>query len=293
MYDNYNGKSHSPSFDVSVQGNVVFQWRSPWDETSSRAGAYSDLFFTVSDDEADVCFYSIATDSPVIASLELTQIDPASYLANDTSILVNYGRFSSGSDQWGPGFSNDTDRFGRSWQSDSHFRSKVAGRTTGATVKAISAIKNIVNVDRAPNYFPLKLYQSAVTVIGEGGEFLEYLLTVDAKLDYLLWFHFAEIDVSVNKAGKRVFDVVVNGENVSRVDIFKEVGNFAAYDFKYAVKNLSNTELSVRLVPVVGAPVICGLENYAIIPPDLKTLPAQGIPRFSLFRELVVVLCIW
>ncbi|XP_015076584.1 receptor-like protein 4 [Solanum pennellii] len=288
VYDNYDGKSHSPSFDVSVEGNVVFQWRSPWHETISRAGAYSDLFFTVSDDEANVCFYSIATDSPVIASLEITQIDPASYLVNDTSILVNYGRFSSGSDQWGPGFSNDTDRFGRSWQSDADFRSKIAVKTTGATVKAISAIKNVINVDRAPNYFPLKLYQSAVTIIGEGGEFLEYQLPVDAKLDYLLWFHFAEIDVSVNKAGKRVFEIVVNGENVSRVDIYKEVGSFAAYDFKYVVKNLSSAELSVRLVPIVGAPVICGLENYAIIPADLKTLPAQVVAMKALKESLKV-----
>lgn len=101
---------------------------------------------------------------------------------------------------------------------------------------------------------------------------------MDTRSGELLWFHFAEIDVSVNKAGKRVFEIVVNGENVSRVDIYKEVGSFAAYDFKYVVKNLSSAELSVRLVPIVGAPVICGLENYAIIPADLKTLPAQGIP---------------
>ncbi|CAN4124755.1 unnamed protein product [Withania somnifera] len=280
VYDNYDGKSHSPSFDVSVEGNIVFQWRSPWHETISRAGAYSDLFFSVTDGEADVCLYSIATDSPVIGSIELTQVDPGSYLVNDSSILVNYGRFSSGSGQWGPGFSNDTDRFGRSWQSDGDFRAKVKN------VKAISAIKNVVNVDRPPNYFPLKLYQSAVTVIG--GEFLEYLLPVDAKLDYLLWFHFAEIDVSVNKEGKRVFDVVVNGENVSRVDIYKEVGSFAAYDFSYVVKNLSSIELSVRLVPVVGAPVICGLENYAIIPDDLKTLPEQVVSMKALKESLKV-----
>nr|XP_016514953.1 PREDICTED: putative leucine-rich repeat receptor-like serine/threonine-protein kinase At2g14440 [Nicotiana tabacum] len=289
VYDNYDGKSHSPSFDVSVEGNVVFQWRSPWHESISRAGAYSDLFFTIDDDDvADVCFYSIATDSPVIASLEITQIDPASYLVNDSSILVNYGRFSSGSDQWGPGFSNDTDRFGRSWQSDSDFRSTVAGVSTGAHIKAISAMKNVVNVDKAPNYFPLKLYQTAVTVIGEGGEYLEYNLPVDAKLDYLLWFHFAEIDVSVNRAGKRVFEVVVNGENVSRVDIYEKVGSFAAYDWSYVVKNLSSAELNVRLVPVVGAPVICGLENYAIIPPDLKTLPQQVVAMKALKESLRV-----
>nr|GLL43454.1 probable LRR receptor-like serine/threonine-protein kinase At1g51880 [Ipomoea trifida] len=296
VYDNFDGKSHSPSFDVSVEGNLVFSWRSPWTESVSRSGAYSDLFFTVADSEADICFYSIATDSPVIASLELTQVDPESYLVNDstirsslnTSILVNYGRFSSGSEQWGPGFSNDTDRFGRSWQSDAEFRFRNTEIENGGSVKAISAIQDIVNVDKPPNYFPLKLYQTAVTVVGEGHEFLEYILPVDAKLDYLLCFHFAEIDVSVNRKGKRVFDVVVNGENVTRVDIYEKVGGFAAYDWNYVVKNLNSTTLNVRLVPVVGAPVICGLENYAIVPADLRTAPDQAVAMKALKESLRV-----
>lgn len=287
VYDNYNGKSHSPSFDVSVEGTVVFSRRSPWQESIARSGAYSDLFVSITDSDADVCFYSIATDSPVIASLELIQVDPDAYnLENlhilNSSILVNYGRISSGSGQWGPGFSNDTDRFGRSWQSDADFLSRslpASSINTGYNIKAISAIKDIINVDRAPNYFPMKLYQTATTLVGGHGNdkgFLEYNLPVDAKLDYLLWFHFAEIDVSVTKAGKRVFDVLVNDVNVSRVDVYKEVGVFAAYDWSYVVKNLSNTLLNVKLVSVVGQPAICGLENYAIVPADLKTIPDQG-----------------
>lgn len=139
----------------------------------------------------------------------------------------------------------------------------------------MSALKNVVNTDQSPNYFPEKLYQTALTVTGNG--FLEYLLQVDAKLDYLVWFHFAEIDVSVNGPGQRVFDVWINEQNVSRVDIYKQVGSFAAYSWYYTVHNLSSTTLSVKLVPIVGAPIICGLENYAIVPADLSTVPDQGI----------------
>ena len=105
---------------------------------------------------------------------------------------------------------------------------------------------------------------------------IEYELKVDAKLDYLLWFHFAELDSSVNKEGQRVFDVLVNGNNVNRIDIYKEVGGFAAYTWNYSVKNLSSIALTVRLVPVVGSPVISGLENYALVPADLSTVPGQG-----------------
>lgn len=183
--------------------------------------------------------------------------------------MVNYGRLSCGSDQWGPGFSNDTDLFGRSWQSDAQFRS---GNPTG--VKALSTTGSIVNTNQKPNYFPMRLYQQAVTTTGTGA--LEYELPVDAKLDYLVWFHFAEIDVSVNAAGKRVFDVFVNDKNTTRVDIFRNVGGFAAYNWQYVVKNLSSTALSIKLVPVAGKPIISGLENYALVPADISTVPDQG-----------------
>ncbi|XP_027097003.1 receptor-like protein 4 [Coffea arabica] len=290
-YDNYNGKSHPPSFDVAVEGTLVFSWRSPWPESISRYGAYSDLFVTFSDSDADVCFYSIATDSPVIASLELIQVDTDAYtLGNgngfsNSSILVNYGRISSGSGQWGPGFSNDTDRFGRSWQSDAKFLPR------RGKIRAISAIRDVINVEKEPNFFPLKLYQTATILVGgdgKSGDYLGYELPVDAKLDYLLWFHFAEIDVSVTKAGQRVFDIFVNDVNISRVDIFKSVGSFAAYDWSYVVKNLTNTMLSIKLVPVVGSPTICGVENYAIVPADLKTLPDQATAMRALKESLRV-----
>ncbi|OAY31265.1 receptor-like protein 4 isoform X2 [Manihot esculenta] len=283
VYDNYDGKSHSPSFDVSVEGTLVFSWRSPWPESLARDGAYSDLFAFVKDREADICFYSIATDPPAIGTLEIRQVDPLSYESSkigDNFILVNYGRLSCGSDQWGPGFSNDTDKFGRSWQSDSEFRSP----TASSKFNSFSTLEKITGTDQAPNYFPMKLYQTAVT----GNGILEYELAVDAKLDYLLWFHFAEIDSTINKKGKRVFDVLVNDENVSRVDIYAQVGSFAAYSLQYTVHNLSNTPLTVKLVPLVGAPLISGIENYALVPNDISTAPEQVVAMRALKESLLV-----
>lgn len=272
VYDNYDGKSNSPSFDASVEGTLVFSWRSPWPEKLERDGAYSDLFAFVKDGEADVCFYSIATDPPVIGSLEIRQIDPLSYDSStigDKFILVNYGRLSCGSNQWGPGFSNDTDDFGRTWQSDSEFRTP----NTTKIIHSISTREIITGTVQPPNYFPMKLYQTAVT----GNGILEYEVAVDAKMDYLLWFHFAEIDSSVNQKAARVFDVVVNGKNVERVDVFEEVGSFAAYSWSYTVHNLSSTVLTVKFVPVAGAPIISGIEFYALVRNDLSTMPEQGI----------------
>ena len=138
----------------------------------------------------------------------------------------------------------------------------------------LSTTNTIIGTDQKPNYFPMKLYQSAVTV-SDGGA-LEYRLSVDAKLDYLVWLHFAEIDSTVRKAGERVFDVFINGKNVGRIDIFKQVGSFAAYTWQYTVKNLSSSVLTVKLEAAVGSPLLCGLENYAMVPNDPSTVPEQG-----------------
>ncbi|PNT24109.1 hypothetical protein POPTR_008G117000v4 [Populus trichocarpa] len=283
VYDNYDGKSNPPSFDASVEGTLVFSWRSPWPENLARDGAYSDLFAFVKDGEADVCFYSIATDPPVIGSLEIRQIDPLSYGSStigDKFTLVNYGRLSCGSTQWGPGFSNDTDDFGRTWQSDSEFQTP----NTTKIIHSISTRETITGTIQPPNYFPMKLYQTAVT--GDGT--LEYAVSVDAKMDYLLWFHFAEIDSSVKQKSERVFDVVVNEKNVERVDVFEEVGSFAAYSWSYTVHNLSSTVLTLKFVPVVGAPIISGIEIYALVPNDLSTMPEQVVAMRALKESLRV-----
>ncbi|CAO2830046.1 unnamed protein product [Amaranthus hypochondriacus] len=285
VYDNYDGKNHPPSFEVSVQGTVVFSYKSPWRESVAADGSYSDLIAYVPDDEARVCFYSIATDPPIIGTLEVIEIDSASYnfssdLGNKT-ILVNYGRLSCGQHHWGPGLTNDTDIAWRLWQSDNSFLSK-----NSKGVKVISTIREIAGANQKPNYFPMKLYQSCVTV-GVSGV-LEYELYVDAKLDYLLCFHFAEITAQVTKAGQRQFDVLVNGVNVNRFDVFKSVGGFKAFDWHFVAKNLNSTTLTVKLIPVVKEPILCGLELYAIVPNDLATDPNQVMAMRALKDSLRV-----
>ncbi|KAI4381427.1 hypothetical protein MLD38_007498 [Melastoma candidum] len=282
VYDNYDGKSNPPSFDASVSGTVVFSWRSPWPGSLARDGSYSDLLAPVdSTGLLELCFYSIATDPPVVGSFSVVQVDPQSYdagSAGNGSILVNYGRLDCGVGQWGPGFSNDTDLFYRSWQSDYNYRTA----STRKIIDAMSTTSVISGAEKEPNYFPMKLYQTAVTASGT----LEYELQVDAKLDYMLWLHFAEIDWSVRKAGARIFDVVVNGEKVTQVDIYGQVGSFAAYDWSYVVRNLSSSILSLRLVPVVGSPLLSGIENYALVPLDLSTDPQQLAAMRSLKESL-------
>ncbi|KAK8936772.1 putative LRR receptor-like serine/threonine-protein kinase [Platanthera zijinensis] len=285
VYDNYDAKMRNPSFDVSIEGTLVFSWRSPWPEPVARSGAYADLLSPVSDGSADICFYSIATDPPVVASIEIFEIDPLAYdtaTAGKNFVLVNYGRLSCGSSLFGPGFTNHSDLFGRVWQSDANFRDP------DIEVKALSSGGHrVLGTAHAHNYFPTQLYLTAVTpeLLGVG---LEYLLQVDTRLDYMVWFHFAELDSSINAAGKRVFDIVINGKDVARIDIFKAVGSFAAFDWHYIAKNLTSTPLSLKLVPVIGKPTICGLENYAMVPLDLASVPSQASAMRALKESLKI-----
>ncbi|XP_047164082.1 receptor-like protein 4 [Vigna umbellata] len=282
VYDNYDAKSRPPSFDVALSSTVLFSWRSPWPESTAAKGAYSDLFASLSNTSSslDLCFYGFATDAPLISSIELIQVHPSAYDAPDNIILVNYGRISCGAPQhWGAAFSNDTDRFARSWQPDSAFR-KIPQDSND--VSFLSTSKSISGADEEPNYFPMKVYQSAVTTEGT----LEYELEVDAKMDYTVWLHFAEIDSSVKKVGERVFDVFINGDNVTRVDIYKQVGGFSALTLHYTLKNLSSNAFTLKLVPVVGAPLISGVENYALVPIDPSTLPLQATAMKALKESL-------
>ncbi|KAK9116067.1 hypothetical protein Sjap_015014 [Stephania japonica] len=274
-YGDYDGKLRPPSFDVAVEGTVVFGWRAPWPEAVRFSGAYSDLFVFVGDGEVDVCFYSIATDAPVIGSLEIVEIDSSAYdLSGDGDgededvLLVNYGRLNCGVDERGLGIDESIDdRFGRAWQSDLAFRVDNSFLSS-QLARNLETRTGVSRANQPPNYFPMKLYQTAVVMPG-GIRALEYEIPVDSRLDYMVWLHFAEIDAGVTAAGRRVFDVHINQRNVSRIDIFERVGGFAAFDWQYRVRNLSSTYLSVRLVPVVGDPLLCGLENYALVPKDL------------------------
>ncbi|XP_042379360.1 receptor-like protein 4 isoform X2 [Zingiber officinale] len=283
VYDNYDSKLRSPSFDVSFEGTLVFIWRSPWLEAAARSGAYSDFIAAVPDGTATLCFYSIATDPPVIASIEIAAVHLLAYDAASTGtdlILINYGRLTAGSSLFGPGFTNDSDAFSRVWQPDATYRNP------NVSVKALSSGGHqILGANQAPNFFPVKLYETAITTVNTG-DALEYLLPVDTRLDYMLWFHFAEIDSGVNAAAQRVFDVLIGQENVTRIDIYKEVRGFTAFKWSYIVHNLTSKILSVKLVPVAGKPIICGLENYAMVPLDMATVPSQVLAMQALKESL-------
>jgi cysteine-rich repeat protein len=77
---------------------------------------------------------------------------------------------------------------------------------------------------------------------------------------YRVRLHFAEIDTTVNRAGKRVFDVVIEDAfRVSGVDVYAAVGYARPYARDFWV-NVDDGVLDVRFEPRVGRPFVSGVE---------------------------------
>jgi hypothetical protein len=95
VYDNYDSKLRTPSFDVSAAATLVLSFRSPWPEPAARYGAYSDLIFpSATAPASDVCFYSLSTDAPVVASIEVAPVHPLAYDGATTGadLILHQGR---------------------------------------------------------------------------------------------------------------------------------------------------------------------------------------------------------
>ena len=137
----------------------------------------------------------------------------------------------------------------------------------------LSTTEPISGAGESPNFFPLVLYQTA---IGGGSGTLSYRLDVDPGVEYLLWLHFAELDSTVT-AGVRVFDVFVNNQNYTRLDIFSKVGYLKAFTWHSRVGQIRGNQILVDLKSVVGVPILCGLESFAIVAAGVTTYPKQGI----------------
>ncbi len=77
---------------------------------------------------------------------------------------------------------------------------------------------------------------------------------------YRIRLHFAELDDAVTQAGMRVFNVAVEDIfQLSNVDVFKSVGWGNAYS-RYFFVNVDDGMLTLRFEPVIGKPMLSGVE---------------------------------
>jgi hypothetical protein len=72
--------------------------------------------------------------------------------------------------------------------------------------------------------------------------------------------------------------VSINGLTVlPLLDLFQQVGANAAFDYVYTVNNLTGGSLTISLAPVIGSPLICGLEVLAVVRADIATDLTEGL----------------
>lgn len=267
-YFNYDKKNRQPEFDVAVEGTIAFSFDSPWD-ASVDDEEHVDAYAFIKDGTATVCLYS-ERDVPLIATLEIIQVDFDSYASAETGtdvILITYDRVTCGMNQFGSGLTSDGTEGGRVWYPP-------LGEFDEAELLRTS--NRIANCSIAPNYFPEMLYQNAR--VGKSADRMSYTRDVDPNFDYAIWLHFAEIAPNVG-AGQRVFNVTVNGEVCfANLDIVLEAGGpFAALDKYVILKNLTTPFIAIEFISVTGMPtLICGLEIFAILQVQPTTDPIEG-----------------
>jgi len=140
---------------------------------------------------------------------------------------------------------------GKVWSADRGFAN--GGRTAFNNVPI-----DLTNNDR--------LYQSQR--YGQaGGPPLVLEFPVTGTGPYRVRLHFAELDAAITQPGMRVFNVnVENAVTIPSVDVFAKIG-FARALSRIVYVNVDDGALTISFEPVVGVPMIAGVEIIEQEPP--------------------------
>lgn len=159
-----------------------------------------------------------------------------------------------------------TDSSGLRWEADKYF---------------VTGIRNIkTDVLAIANTDDPIIYRS------ERWSDFKYEIPVPAGGTFIVTLHFAETFSRIDKPGQRVFDVLVENETaIKRLDIFEEVGTFAALQ-KRLIVPVSDGKLTISFLFRKQNPTISGIE-VELAPPTAAPSAAPSvsaepsIPTFS------------
>ncbi|MBA0800147.1 hypothetical protein Gohar_010599 [Gossypium harknessii] len=265
---------NEPLFEVSVEGTIIHSLKSGWSKNDEQVFAEALVFLL--DGSVSICFHSTGRGDPTIISIEILQIDEKAYYFGPEwgrgVILKTTSRLTCGTSK--PKF--DEDYSGDHWGGDRFWHPiRTFGKNADAPRSTESGIKKASTV---PNFYPEALYQSAV-VSTDSKPDLAYTMDVDPNKNYSIWLHFAEIDATITGAGKRVFDVLINGGTVfENVDVVGMSGDrYTALVLNTTVA-LSGRTLTITLHPKKGShAILTAIEVFQVIVAEFKTSPEEGI----------------
>nr|KJB34852.1 hypothetical protein B456_006G087900 [Gossypium raimondii] len=263
---------NEPLFEVSVEGTIIHSLKSGWSKNDEQVFAEALVFLL--DGSVSICFHSTGRGDPTIISIEILQIDEKAYYFGPEwgrgVILKTTSRLTCGTSK--PKF--DEDYSGDHWGGDRFWHPiRTFGKNVDAPRSTESGIKKASTV---PNFYPEALYQSAV-VSTDSKPDLAYTMDVDPNKNYSIWLHFAEIDATITSAGKRVFDVLINGGTVfENVDVVGMSGDrYTALVLNTTVA-LSGRTLTITLHPKKGNhAILTAIEVFQVIVAESKTSPEE------------------
>ncbi|KAL4201014.1 hypothetical protein AMTRI_Chr02g214040 [Amborella trichopoda] len=259
---------NEPLFDVSVEGTLVYSLKSGWTTVDEQSFAEAILF--ISDKSVSTCFHSTGHGDPTILSIEILQIDENAYNFGQEwdkrTILRTSKRLSCGAGK--PAF--DEDYIGDQWGGD-RFWKNIAVFDSISNIR-ISTEEAIAKASVAPNFYPKKLYQSAI-VSTDNEPDLSYSTEVDPNKNYSIWLHFAEIDYRDAGEGKRVFDILINGDVAFRdVDVYKISGGLYAALVLNKTVAVNGRTLTITLHPTKGnSAIVNAIEIFEVIAMEFKS----------------------
>ncbi|XP_077242774.1 receptor-like protein 4 [Tasmannia lanceolata] len=274
---------NEPLFDISVEGTQFYSLRSGW--SSSDELPFAEALVFVTNTSLSLCFHSTGHGDPSILSIEVLQVDDNAYnfgpqWGNGT-ILRTAKRITCGSGK----LAFDADYSGNHWGGDRFW----AGITTlGQGSDKYLSVENTINqVSIPPNFYPEKLYQSAI-VSTDNQPDLSFSMDVDPNKNYSIWLHFAEIESGITSAGQRVFDILINGDvEFKNVDIINATGD------RYSALVLNKTvlvngrTLTVTMQPTKGNhAIINAIEIFEVIAMESITLADEVMALQTLKNAL-------
>ncbi|CAN1327208.1 Receptor-like protein 4 [Linum perenne] len=258
-----------PLFDVSVQGTQVYSLQSEWSSQDDQAFVEAQVFLL--DRKSTICFHSTGHGDPAVISIEIMEIDDGAYRFGPEwgqgTILRTVTRLSCGHGK--PRF--DVDYSGDHWGGDRFWGPILTfGQSSDQARSTKAGIKHATN---APNFYPEALYQAAIASTDTQPD-LAYTLDVEPNRKYSIWLHFAEIDAEVTDVGKRVFDILVNGDVVFEdVDIIKMSGGMYTALVLNTTVTVHGRSLTVTLHPKEGHyAIISAIEIFEVVVAESKTL---------------------
>lgn len=265
---------NEPVFDISVEGTQIYSLQPGWSNSKEQSFAEASVFIT--DRSLSVCFHSTGHGDPSILSLEILQVDANAYKFGPSwgkgTILRTVRRLSCGTGK--PAF--DEDYNGNHWGGDRFW----LGTSTfdQGSDQSISAENKIAQASIAPNFYPEKLYQSAIVSTDRQPD-LSYQMEVDPNKNYSIWLHFAEIDPRISGEGERIFDILLNGDIAFKdVDILQVTGKHNTALVLNKTVAVNGRTLTVTLRPSNGShAIINALEVFEVISAEYRTSPEEGI----------------